>query len=128
MPLETNANLILRIILESQKTWSYERRLAFNKKYHRQLETLDKEINAHYPDYNSARRALAEQDMENFYMAFYQQMTEHNKEIAAVLPERFKSGLMPYPEDRVANNDTGENLWKKPHPIKKSGKKKGGLA
>lgn len=102
--------LILQILLGGMDIWKSERRSAFQKKHAEILERVRKAKDAHFPEFNGAILALAERDMEVFYMAYLQEQKAHNVEVASLLPAKFGGELL----ERVASSN----------PVAESPKKK----
>ena len=72
--------LILGIVHEVAKGWNDLRRSRFMHKYKDVIEELEKEEDAYFPNYNSARRALAEKRRDEFLAAFQAEIKAHNAE------------------------------------------------
>jgi hypothetical protein len=76
------AELILGIVSEVAKGWNEARRMKFMKKHSKILSAMEKEKDAHFPNYNSARRARSEKTYEVFMIAFHAEVKAHNLEVA----------------------------------------------
>ena len=72
--------LISGIVLEGMKIWSTERRFAFEKKHSKVLKRVRDASNGYFPNYNDAELGLAEEEEEDFYRAYYQELKLHNQE------------------------------------------------
>jgi len=61
-------------VLVGLKVFSEERRRHFQKKYHDLLNDVTLAENAHSPDYNDAKLALAKQALLNFEKAYAEEL------------------------------------------------------
>jgi len=72
--------ILAQIVLEGIKTWNQERKLAFGKKYAKQLRSLEAAAGKLFPDYSDAELNLAKKDKKIFMQAYLVEMKSHNKE------------------------------------------------
>lgn len=73
--------LFAGILLEGMKTWNYERKARFEKKYYNVLKRVADAENAIFPIYTDAELALAKEEEERFLEAYNIEQREHTKEV-----------------------------------------------
>ena len=66
--------IIGQILLEGMELWTEERKHRFQKMHATILSKISVAENAEYPVYTDAALTLAKEELDNFYLAYYEEV------------------------------------------------------